>query len=470
MGVGVFSESFDSYGETFIADTMGFFSNENHKSNLIESFDDDFMQDLHENVADFVKQVLKDSLSDDYKGVVDGCIRLMARGKDYQREAADAMNEGRDEDEAAQSDLREEIQDIVNNELGGAVTAVSFTEDPRSAMVLMDFKSRACNSFTNKWRMPIPDESELETLRDMPDKFAWDQRQQDLWEWFNATLVETAQSMGGSALENAQWEKDMEPVAELGGPTNNITVYAKQWEGSHWVVGVAACKHVREALKDCDEDDPELRANFMAQWDIPLNDMKSSIEEGVTLASAHLRVLLHQSGFDIHYKTSGHSTASYDLPERGSDELNALVESTRQVLMDWNNAYKDKFNNPDLMREEAHWILKDLELLDTYVYHVNLDERGEFSADVRHILTDETVFAETMRDIVDGGFMSHSRDIGGLLQHLVKTKVIPESSSMLDDSERFSLLERSEYNAGGWHVIKRLIDLAYPKEAAMPKP
>lgn len=49
-------------------------------------------------------------------------------------------------------------------------------------------------------------------------------------------------------------------------------------------------------------------------------------------------------------------------------------------------------------------------------YHINLDERGEFYADVRR--DDETIFEIKGFDIFEDGFMQHKNDIGGLREYL----------------------------------------------------
>ena len=56
-----------------------------------------------------------------------------------------------------------------------------------------------------------------------------------------------------------------------------------------------------------------------------------------------------------------------------------------------------------------------------YKYYVNLDERGEFNADVR--AEDGTSVFEIhdidhLYELVDGGFMQNKKDLGGLLDYL----------------------------------------------------
>ena len=49
-------------------------------------------------------------------------------------------------------------------------------------------------------------------------------------------------------------------------------------------------------------------------------------------------------------------------------------------------------------------------------YHINLDERGEFRADVRR--DGNTIFEIDGFDIFEDGFMKHKEDMDGLVEYL----------------------------------------------------
>lgn len=53
----------------------------------------------------------------------------------------------------------------------------------------------------------------------------------------------------------------------------------------------------------------------------------------------------------------------------------------------------------------------------TYEYFINLDERGEFYADVRNP-EGQTVYEIRGQDIFEDGFMKHSKDLDGLQAYL----------------------------------------------------
>jgi hypothetical protein len=56
-------------------------------------------------------------------------------------------------------------------------------------------------------------------------------------------------------------------------------------------------------------------------------------------------------------------------------------------------------------------------------YHINLDERGEFYADVRKNDKD-TVFEIKGFDIFEDGFMKHKKDMNGLKDYLIHLKIM----------------------------------------------
>jgi hypothetical protein len=56
-----------------------------------------------------------------------------------------------------------------------------------------------------------------------------------------------------------------------------------------------------------------------------------------------------------------------------------------------------------------------------YKYYVNLDERGDFNADVRApdgTSVFEICDAEHLWELVDGGFMQNKEDLDGLMDYL----------------------------------------------------
>jgi hypothetical protein len=64
----------------------------------------------------------------------------------------------------------------------------------------------------------------------------------------------------------------------------------------------------------------------------------------------------------------------------------------------------------------------------TYEYYINLDERGEFEADVRDA-DGKTVF-ELNADLFEDGWMKNKHDIFGLLGYLEEMDIVPDGSRL----------------------------------------
>ena len=75
----------------------------------------------------------------------------------------------------------------------------------------------------------------------------------------------------------------------------------------------------------------------------------------------------------------------------------------------------------------------------TYTYHINLNERGSFYADVRNS-SEKTVFtikagnelAEDESSIFEDGFMEHIHDMDGLKQHLISLGIMQPNQELQD--------------------------------------
>lgn len=66
-----------------------------------------------------------------------------------------------------------------------------------------------------------------------------------------------------------------------------------------------------------------------------------------------------------------------------------------------------------------------------YVYHINLDERGEFYADVRHPSSDETMIEIHGFDVFETGYMKHKEDVEGLTEWLQHIHLIREEDEVI---------------------------------------
>lgn len=63
-----------------------------------------------------------------------------------------------------------------------------------------------------------------------------------------------------------------------------------------------------------------------------------------------------------------------------------------------------------------------------YEYYINLDERGEFYADVRDPETDDSVFEiadiDHLNELVEDGFIDNGHDITGIQEYLIDMEII----------------------------------------------
>ncbi len=65
----------------------------------------------------------------------------------------------------------------------------------------------------------------------------------------------------------------------------------------------------------------------------------------------------------------------------------------------------------------------------TYLYFINLDERGEFYADVRDD-SNNTIFEIKGFDIFEDGWMRNKNDLMGLRNHLVDLGVMKDGDDL----------------------------------------
>jgi len=69
----------------------------------------------------------------------------------------------------------------------------------------------------------------------------------------------------------------------------------------------------------------------------------------------------------------------------------------------------------------------------TYLYFINLDERGEFYADVRDD-SNNTIFEIKGFDIFEDGWMRNKNDLMGLRNHLVGLGVMKDDDYLIGSS------------------------------------
>jgi len=86
-----------------------------------------------------------------------------------------------------------------------------------------------------------------------------------------------------------------------------------------------------------------------------------------------------------------------------------------------------------------------------YAFHVNLDERGIFKADVRNAAGDSVYEISNDADdgslwLIENGFMRNIGDLKGLTDYLVQMEVLPKGSTVHTPAE-FEGIESEWYEA-----------------------
>jgi EAL domain-containing protein (putative c-di-GMP-specific phosphodiesterase class I) len=74
--------------------------------------------------------------------------------------------------------------------------------------------------------------------------------------------------------------------------------------------------------------------------------------------------------------------------------------------------------------------MENKNIIPKFFYYVNLDERGEFNADVRNLL-ERSVFEITtigIHELIEDGFLKHKDDLIGLLTHLKSLEIVPKNA------------------------------------------
>lgn len=103
----------------------------------------------------------------------------------------------------------------------------------------------------------------------------------------------------------------------------------------------------------------------------------------------------------------------------------------------WNHYYFDVSNSRITAQQLLDYfagrlvpILKQKPSPVAWEYHVNLDERGEFYADVRGG-GGKTVFEIVGFEIFEDGFMRHKADMAGLTEHLRSLRIIGQDDRII---------------------------------------
>lgn len=196
------------------------------------------------------------------------------------------------------------------------------------------------NDALDLWSSPLlnipaaADFAVIDGLRNYQQYTEWSINQQDqVWDDFLYMLQDAASAVGGLSVTSGKPDKEMWIAAEFGGPYNWLNIYASQWEGYHWIIGVAPHKSVRDALMEVDENDKNDVDRFIDQWSLRPNTVRKELDKGVPLMLEALRLRAKACGFEPRYRTSGYTTDSHTLPE--GQRLTCALEKAIARLQKW---------------------------------------------------------------------------------------------------------------------------------------
>lgn len=243
----------------------------------------------------------------------------------------------------------------------------------------------------------------------------------------DAVIAQVTRNFDGDFLkpEQRQWEEDMLIMAEIG----SIQIYTRGWE-SDVVIGIAPHERARDILEGALKDiDPEAKLECIEELGASHDKVSERLSEQVEAVKRDLIAHFQEAGMGPRYKTSGYTTSPYNPVEPVHPENDEEAKKQKAIRLEPFAEFsdQDKLDAFEAFIEDTG--------LSNYHFMVNKDERGEFYADVRKILTDETVF-EIKSDkngeipMVRDGFMKHKEDLEGLEQYL-KEKGIMENTADL---------------------------------------
>jgi hypothetical protein len=137
---------------------------------------------------------------------------------------------------------------------------------------------------------------------------------------------------------------------------------------------------------------------------------------------------LDEDSLAFRHKAGQREKARKDIPlgkhaPHSQAALNENFDYSKEELSHHYN--QEAENNPQWFVDDNGEIQVDTpdSISKTYTYTINLDERGEFNADVRNE-EGNTVFEIDGYDIFEDGFMKHKHDHEGLKKHLINLGII----------------------------------------------
>lgn len=248
----------------------------------------------------------------------------------------------------------------------------------------------------------------------------------------NSVISQVVRNFDGDFLNPRQrtWDDDMLVVANIG----DIQIYTREWQHDG-VVGIAPNKYVRDILDDANAGYPEKKLECIDKFGASPDKVTDSLALQVEAVKRDLIAYFQEAGIMPSYKTSGYTTSSYSPMEPAHPESEEEAKKQKAIRLE----PFAKFSDQDKL-DAYEQLIEDVGL-SNYIYVVNKDERGEFYADVRDMLNEETMFEVVSDkngeiDLVRDGFMKHRNDTEGLELYLKSNDIINGTKSIHFGSDK----------------------------------
>ena len=278
MGVGVFSEDFGGYGETFIIDRMDLLSRSKYYSSVLE------YMGIPSEATTTIQKIAE------WLDVLD----LSGLFEAFQLVRSSASLE----------DIEDAFFSVSRPILGSARRPSLIRVDGMVRFPKLDLA------------VPVLDKAGLEALQDARDYQVWcADADEDLHETIREEIIlPLVNETHGIYRDRPTYDCDMQVLADLT-RSGAIEVTFKEWASYHWMVGVAIAPHLRDALDDALTASYAERREFTEDYGQSPAALEKRLNTGVQRLLRYLRLEFRNWGFDVKYKTSGYTSSSYVMPK-----------------------------------------------------------------------------------------------------------------------------------------------------------
>ena len=209
-------------------------------------------------------------------------------------------------------------------------------------------------------------------------------------------------------------------------------------------------------------------ANVLLEYGMSPGDLAKKLQEGIDRLREAVLHSFNAQGFEV----DGFETLPPADRRADSDCQKALAaawDAYGTWRADFHAAYADPWKS-SACADAAKAILEEAGAWHVYGYSINLDERGEFRADVRDPFNQKSVYEIASADdgeipeIADG-YMRSTTDIDGLASMLKARGVIANDAQVMPLNKAERELEAAANRVGGFASLLRMRNIVEPPQA-----